>query len=75
MGAKIDAAIDAVKAGSTCSACLILAGSDLNGIRSILGKEFNPEFGPSKGTLFATPGSKLYKQAKLEAVNEAVSTI
>lgn len=73
MGAKIDAAIDSVRPGSTCSACVILSGSDLNGVRSVFGGKYNPEFGPSKGTLFATPGSKLSVQAKIEIAEEAAT--
>ena len=73
MGAKIDAAIDSVRPGSTCSACVILSGSDLNSVRSVFGGKYNPGFGPSKGTLFATPGSKLSIQATIEIAEEAVS--
>eukprot|EP00977_Amphora_coffeiformis_P027253 scaffold34597_cov177-Amphora_coffeaeformis.AAC.21 len=60
MGSKIDAACQAVKAGSSCSACVIAAGSDLNTIRAVLGHEFKY---PSPGTLFCTPGSDLEIQA------------
>ena len=68
MAAKIDAAVMACAPGSTCTACVVAAGSDLDSVRSILSREYNPEFGPPKGTLFATPGSDLEKQALDELV-------
>lgn len=71
MAAKIEAARNAVRPGTKCAACVIAAGSDFNSIRSILLHEFNPEFGPSKGTLFATPGSDL----ELLALEELVVAI
>jgi len=69
MSAKIDAARFAVTPGSACTACVVAAGSDLDCIRSILGREFDPALGPPKGTLFATPGSDLEKQALDELVH------
>lgn len=63
MAAKIAAAHGAVAPGSSCTACVVAAGSDLNAIRSILGRDYRPEWGPPKGTLFATPGSYLETQA------------
>ena len=66
MAAKIDAAAGAVEQGSACTACVVAAGSDLDSVRSILGREYKPEFGKPKGTLFATPGSDLEKQATYE---------
>jgi len=68
MAAKIDAAAGAVVPGSACTACVVAAGSDLNAVRSILGREYRPEFGKPKGTLFATPGSDLEKQALQELI-------
>jgi len=68
MGAKIGAAKSAVTAGSTCAACVIAAGSDLDSILSILLPTYKPEMGPAKGTLFATPGSDLEKLAVAELV-------
>lgn len=68
MAAKIEAASNAVKPGSACTACVVAAGSDLNTIRSILGREHIPVLGSPKGTLFATPGSDLEKQAIEELV-------
>jgi len=62
MGSKIDAAIDAVKPGALCTACIVASGSDLNSIRSILGSSYDAKFGPPKGTLFATPGTDLWDQ-------------
>ena len=72
MGAKIQAALDAVKPGSECNACIVAAGSDYNSIRSILGNVHDPKFGPSKGTLFATPGSLLHTIALEEYNSEEV---
>ena len=71
MGAKIAAAQGAVRPGANCAACVIAAGSDLNAIRSILSPVHNKDFGPAKGTLFATPGSDLEKLA-LEELVEAL---
>jgi delta-1-pyrroline-5-carboxylate synthetase len=64
MGSKIDAALTAVRPGSSCSACVVAAGSDLNCIRAVLGKD--PKYG-TRGTLFCTPGGELEKQALREA--------
>ena len=46
---------------------VVLSGADLNAIRSVTSKTYNPSLnnGP-KGTLFATPGSVLEKQALSE---------
>mmetsp|Transcript_24717 Transcript_24717/g.58038 ORF Transcript_24717/g.58038 Transcript_24717/m.58038 type:complete len:784 (+) Transcript_24717:90-2441(+) len=63
MQSKIDAALSAVAIGSTCTACVVASGSDLNVVRAILGPV--NKFG-SKGTLFCTPGSKLEEQAKID---------
>jgi delta-1-pyrroline-5-carboxylate synthetase len=63
MAAKIAAAHGAVTPGSSCTACVVAAGSDLYSIRSILGHNYDPALGPPKGTLFVTPGSYLEKQA------------
>ncbi|EEC50366.1 predicted protein, partial [Phaeodactylum tricornutum CCAP 1055/1] len=38
MASKIDAALSAVQPGSTCCACVVAAGNDLNVIRSVLAK-------------------------------------
>mmetsp|Transcript_37933 Transcript_37933/g.66511 ORF Transcript_37933/g.66511 Transcript_37933/m.66511 type:complete len:787 (+) Transcript_37933:85-2445(+) len=64
MAAKISAAQMAVKPGSQCRACVVLSGADLDSIRSVVSKEYeiDDNAGP-KGTLFATPGSELEKQA------------
>ena len=79
MAAKIAAARKAVAPGSACTACIVAAGSDLNSIRSILAREYKADdFGPPKGTLFATPGSDLEAQAMEElvvAVDEEESCI
>lgn len=48
MASKIDAAISAVRPGSSCSACVIAAGSDLYSIRAILGNSSDLQ---SRGTL------------------------
>jgi delta-1-pyrroline-5-carboxylate synthetase len=69
MAAKLDAAQKAVLPGSNCAACVIAAGSDLNAVRSILNPTYKEEFGPSKGTLFCTPGSDLEKLAITELVD------
>jgi delta-1-pyrroline-5-carboxylate synthetase len=63
MSSKIEAAVAAVRPGSTCSACVIAAGSNLNCIRAVLGRE---QLYPSPGTLFCTPGSDLEKQALID---------
>jgi len=72
MGAKIEAAMDAVKAcpGSNCTACVVVGGHDLECIRSVLGpiKEGN-----SKGTLFVTPGTALYDEGMREKEAEEAS--
>mmetsp|Transcript_43878 Transcript_43878/g.93318 ORF Transcript_43878/g.93318 Transcript_43878/m.93318 type:complete len:831 (-) Transcript_43878:112-2604(-) len=65
MASKIAAAQTAVEPGSPCRACLVLSGTDLDSIRSVTSKEFDPAVG-LKGTLFATPGSALEKQALKE---------
>lgn len=69
MSAKIAAARMAVKPGSTCTACVVASGSDLDSVRSILGRDYSSELGPPKGTLFATPGSDLEKHALEELVS------
>jgi delta-1-pyrroline-5-carboxylate synthetase len=61
MGAKITAALNAVKPGSECTACVVASGSDYNAVRSILGKKYEPCFGSPKGTLFATPNTALHR--------------
>mmetsp|Transcript_947 Transcript_947/g.1750 ORF Transcript_947/g.1750 Transcript_947/m.1750 type:complete len:754 (-) Transcript_947:189-2450(-) len=65
MGSKISAAQFAVSPGSQCRACVVLSGADLNAIRSVTSKNYDPSNGP-KGTLFATPGSVLEEQALRE---------
>lgn len=70
MGAKIQSAIDAVKPGSSCTACIIVSGNDHNCIRAILGRKHDPSLGPPKGTLFATIGSSLFKMASNEFKEE-----
>ena len=65
MDSKISAAQSAVAKGSQCRACVVLSGADLNAIRSVTSKEYNPALG-QKGTLFATPESELEKQAMKE---------
>lgn len=67
MSSKIEAAQAAVQPGSSCSACVIAAGHDLNSIRAVLGSD--PQFG-SPGTLFCTPGSDLEEQAIKEMQEE-----
>ena len=74
MKAKIDAASHAVKPGSSCTACVVASGSDLDSIRAILGKSYNPRFG-CKGTLFVTPGTDLWEQGLKEVKATAVSTL
>ena len=73
MKAKIDAALDAVKPGSDCNACVVVSGSDYNCIRAILGKKHNAKFGEPKGTLFATPDTMLHEIALKELKAEKVS--
>jgi len=75
MGAKIEAAMNAVSPGSECNACVVAAGSDYDSIRAILGRQHNPKFGPPKGTLFATPDSILYKVAMEDAMTNQVSSV
>lgn len=65
MGAKIDAAINAVMPGSQCGACVIASGSDLNCIRSILSPDYEPN-NEVMGTLFVTPETDLEKIALAE---------
>lgn len=71
MGAKIEAAASAVRPGAACAACVVAAGSDLDSIRSILSPTFDAKLGPSKGTMFCTPGSDLEKLALEELVDTA----
>jgi delta-1-pyrroline-5-carboxylate synthetase len=73
MASKIDAALSAVQPGSSCRACVVAAGSDLQSIRSVLGKQplFDqdtaaPNLLVSQGTLFCTPDSDLDRQAQKE---------
>jgi glutamate 5-kinase len=68
MSAKIEAAANAVRPGSATTACVVAAGCDLNCIRAILARQYHSDFGRSKGTLFATPGSDLETQALEELV-------
>lgn len=75
MGAKIEAALNAVKPGSACNACVVVGGDDLNAIRAILGRKFSPSFGEPKGTLFITPGTQLYELACAELEAEKVRSI
>ena len=72
MSAKIEAALNAVKPGSTCCACVVASGSDYDSIRSILGDVWDSSFGSPKGTLFATINSELYKVALEETYSEKV---
>jgi delta-1-pyrroline-5-carboxylate synthetase len=75
MASKIDAALSAVQPGSTCRACVVAAGSDLNCIRAVLGRSYKEDDVAPRGTLFCTPGSDLDVQAiKEEAVTGALST-
>lgn len=73
MAAKIDAAMSAVKPGSSCSACIIAGGHDLDTVSAVLDEKFDSYAGSPRGTLFATPGSDLYEQAKLELETAMVS--
>lgn len=68
MSSKISAAVSAVQPGSTCSACVIASGADLNGIRAVLGSANAYEY--NIGTLFVTPGSELEKQAMEDFADE-----
>jgi delta-1-pyrroline-5-carboxylate synthetase len=69
MAAKIDSAEMAVSPGSSCTACIVACGHDLDVVRSIFGRTYEPEISnPPKGTLFATPGSDLEKEATDELV-------
>jgi delta l-pyrroline-5-carboxylate synthetase len=53
---------------------VVLSGADLNAIRSVTSKDYDPVIG-QKGTLFATPGSELEKQALKEIEDtQAAST-
>ena len=70
MAAKIAAASTAVAPGSSCSACVVAPGTDLDSIRAILGKEYKYE---TKGTLFVTPGTDLEKHAIQDMKTAAVS--
>ena len=73
MGAKIAAALGAVEAGSTCNACVVIGGDDLNAIRSIVGRR--PKDYAPKGTLFVTPGTQLHELASEEEEAEKVCTL
>ena len=70
MGAKIDAALNAVKPGSSCIGCIIASGTDLNCIRAVFHPNFDADYGPPKGTLFVTQGTTLYQQASLDLSTE-----
>mmetsp|Transcript_31953 Transcript_31953/g.59090 ORF Transcript_31953/g.59090 Transcript_31953/m.59090 type:complete len:796 (+) Transcript_31953:168-2555(+) len=72
MDSKISAAQSAVEPGSRCRACMVLSGVDLDAIRSVTTEEYDPAVGP-RGTLFATPGSELEKQA-LKEIKDSEST-
>lgn len=65
MGSKIDAALSAVQPGSSCGACVVAAGSDLNCIRAVFSRDakYRTTAATQRGTLFCTPGSDLEKQA------------
>lgn len=71
MASKIESATAAVAVGSSCRACVVASGGDLNSIRAILGPRNN--FGV-KGTLFVTPGSDLEAQAIQDIKEQEVST-
>lgn len=71
MASKIASAVAAVAPGSTCSACVVASGADLNSIRAVLGS--NPKQKYNCGTLFVTPGSALEEQAKKDFAPGAVS--
>jgi len=70
MSSKIDAATAAVAPGTNCSACVVASGSDLNSIRGVLGRDSKFK---SPGTLFATPGSDLEKQAIADLASGCLS--
>ena len=75
MSAKIEAAKSAVEPGSTCGACVIALGGDLNSIRSVLSPTFTPKSSKDvKGTLFVTPGSDLEKMALAEMKMKEVNS-
>ena len=74
MGSKIDAAVSAVRVGSSCGACVIAAGSDLNCIRAVFGRSAKDKRYEHRGTLFCTPGSDLEQQAIQEQVQKALLT-
>lgn len=71
MASKIDAATSAVAPGSSCQACVVASGADLDAVRAVLGPSPTSTQGstninftvPPKGTLFCTPGSPLEQQA------------
>lgn len=60
MASKIEAAQYAVAPDSSCGACVVASGNDLNSIRAVFGTD--AKYG-TKGTLFLTPGTALEKQA------------
>jgi hypothetical protein len=70
MGAKIDAALGAVKPGSKCNACVVVGGHDLDAIRGTVGSKV---FFEAKGTLFATVGTQLFEIAAKEVEPLVVS--
>jgi delta-1-pyrroline-5-carboxylate synthetase len=81
MASKIDAALSAVQPGSSCRACVVAAGSDLQSIRSVLGKQplFDqdtaaPNLLVSQGTLFCTPDSDLDRQAQKDQEEQSRRT-
>eukprot|EP00934_Nitzschia_sp_Nitz4_P002037 Nitzschia sp. Nitz4//scaffold55_size114948//106047//108455//NITZ4_003927-RA/size114948-snap-gene-0.194-mRNA-1//-1//CDS//3329554608//2037//frame0 len=67
MASKIEAASFAVSEGSSCGACVIASGTNLDAVRSV----FSPinDHG-NLGTLFLTPGSPLELQALEELKHE-----
>jgi len=77
MGAKIDAAIEAVQpyAGSKCTACVVVSGHDLDSIRSVLGHSKEGISDSQKGTLFVTPGTGLYNEAMREMEEETAALV
>lgn len=72
MASKIGAAVSAVLPGSSCSACVVASGADLNSIRAVLGND--PKVKYSCGTLFVTPGSALEEQAMKDFPTGSVRT-
>ena len=70
MDSKINVARLAVSVGSRCRACVVLSGADLESIQSMVRKEYDGP--PPKGTLFATPGSGLEKQALMDVQDDEV---